>query len=346
MEKQKESQEAIDVYQFPIIPFKQGDFNLVCFVASSTTLWNILEINRREEDKDIGYQRALSPSRVRAIANYIKKSKPLPLSILVTLDKAILSEDGSKVIISNEKDAGWVIDGQHRLAGAHESEKELMLPVIAFIGLQIEEQIQQFITINKEAKGVPSSLYYDLLKHIPHKRPGEYAKERAVDIAQELKKDEESPFYGRIVITTSPKKGELSLTNFVRKVHPLLLEKGSFHVYSEREQVKIIDNYYIGLKNAFPKRFSDPNSIFFQTLGFGALMNALPIFFSLCLKQHKGFTVENTTAIFNEIHHFDFDSWKEMGTGTAAENQAGQDLITELTDAFILDDNESGALLM
>ncbi len=64
------------------------------------------------------------------------------------------------------------------------------------MNLNIDEQINCFVTINREQKGVPSSLYYELLKHLPGSRSeAELAKERAADMATELKIDETSPFY-------------------------------------------------------------------------------------------------------------------------------------------------------
>ncbi len=162
-----------------------------------------------------------------AIARYIEAGNSLPQSLLITIDKAdIIEKNGKSFIqIPNIKDAGWVIDGQHRFAGAETAKVDIMLPFIAFIGLELIDQIQLFISINKEAKGVPSSLYLDLLKQLPaqYKSEAEISKERASDIGTQLKRDEESPFYSKIVVTTAPKKGEISLTNFVRKIgstHP------------------------------------------------------------------------------------------------------------------------------
>lgn len=331
--------------KLPCMTFFQENQKLVYFSANAHLLWKILEINRREEDKEKGYQRVLSPSRVRAIAKYIQSGNCIPMSILVSFDKAELLEDDSVLKVPNISKSGWVIDGQHRLAGAYESKKDYLLPVIAFINLDESEQIQQFVTINKEAKGVSASLYYDLLKYIPNKKPGEIAKERAADIAAQLKRDERSTFYGKIVITTAPRMGEISLTNFVRKVTPLILEgKGFFNTYTEREQIAIINNYYIALRNVFPREFNKQNSIFFRTIGFGGLFNALQQFFSICFRQYRGFTAENATKIFNEIKHFDFEGWQSMGTGNAAEIEAGNDLIAELTKAFENQPGKGGSL--
>lgn len=158
---------------------------MVSFSARASDLWKIVSINQKIEDKDEGYQRTLSASRVRRIKQYIEGGNALPTSILVSFDRFTLSEDGLTLTVPNHTGAGWVIDGQHRLAGAHEANKPIDLPVIAFLGLDVDEQIFQFVTINKEAKGVPTSLYYDLLKHLPpEKKPAEVAKEKAADIAK------------------------------------------------------------------------------------------------------------------------------------------------------------------
>ncbi len=323
---------------FTCVSFDQGNHQMVFFLAKASVLWESVDINRRSEDKDEGYQRTLSPSRVRDIAKYIDGKKPIPISILLSFDNAQLSANKKKVTIPKSK-AGWVIDGQHRLAGAHEAKSDLVLPVIAFLNLDVEGQIEQFVTINTKALGVPKSLYLDLLPHLKDKKPSEIAAEKARDIAEMLKKDETSPFYGRIVVTSSPKTGEISLTQFVRKFTPLILENRILEPYTLLEQRVIMANYFLALRNVFPTLYGRKDSVFFKTLGFGALLNALPTFFSICLKEHQAFRVADATKVFQEINHFDFSSWSK-GTGSAAEKEAGEDLIVELRKALVEDSSE------
>ncbi len=57
--------------------FEQAKFKLVLFIASASDIWNHFQINTRIEDKDEGYQRALSDSRVTKIKNYIIKGNSL-----------------------------------------------------------------------------------------------------------------------------------------------------------------------------------------------------------------------------------------------------------------------------
>jgi len=326
--KVKKAKKTKTPIKFSCVTASQGDVQLALFSADAKQLFGIVDINRRDPDKKKGYQRTLSLARVNSVVKYIRSKKPMPLSILVSFDDATLSSDGTLLTVPNRKNAGWVIDGQHRLSGAFESNQKIDLPVVAFLDLPVEKQVEQFVTINREAKGVPTSLYYDLLPQLPHaKSDSKQSKERASDIGNQLKREEGSPFFNRIVIMTSPRAGEMSLTNFVRKVGPLVSRKnGKFSLYTELEQRKIIDNYFRALTHVFPRTAKEDSPIFFQTVGFGAVMNVLPTVFDLSLKRSKGFTVEDATRLLKEIDDFNFDQWREMGTGTAAETLAGEEL--------------------
>jgi len=329
--------------KFPCLYINQSGYKLYCFAAKAQILWEIVKINRRDPDKDEGYQRALSGSRVVAITNYIKDENPIPNSILVALDMdSEISSDGKTIMIPKREDAGWVIDGQHRLAGAKKSDIDLF--VIAFIGLDLNQQIRQFVVINREAKGVPTSLYYDLLKHLPLKSESEMAKEIAADIANILRKDENSLFFNRIVIS-APRKGQLSLTNFVRKISPLVTDKkGKFNIYTRLEQIRILDNYFKAFENVFPKEFFEKRMTFFRTLGFGAVINALPTIFDLSLKHYLGFRIDDIVEVLKKIEYFDFSDWEKMGTGTAAETQAGEDLRFEVLEMFKTTEEDIGSV--
>jgi DGQHR domain-containing protein len=324
---------------FSALEVTQADTKLYVFKAKASVLFDSLSINRRIEDKDVGYQRTLSAARVQAITRYIMQKRPIPGAVIVCLDKATFDSKKSEITIPAGTDVGWVIDGQHRLAGAEEASRQktdIELPVVAFLDLSKEKQIQQFVTINKEAKNVPTSLYLDLLRELPaSKNPTEIAKERAADLATQLRRDESSPFYERIVVATSPKSGQLSLTNFARKIAPLVIpEKGILGIYTELEQQSVIANYYKGLRQVFPKEFEAKESIFFKTLGFGALWNVFPVFFNLTLKHQQGFEVKDVVAIFKHIDTTDFSGWRQLGTGNQAEQIVGDDLKTSLLYAF------------
>jgi len=320
---------------FPCMVWSQNGTKLIMFSASAKALWGIVDVNRKVEDKDEGYQRALSASRVAGIARFIDGGNILPTSVLVSFDSGTLSRDQSVLTLPDRPDAGWIIDGQHRLAGAHEADRDIILPVVAFVGLSEQEQINCFVTINREQKGVPSSLYYELLKHLPGAKTEKMlVQERAADIANALKGDEESPFYLRIVSTTAPRKGQLSLTNIVRKLTPLIRPGGRLSMYSDEHRQKIVNNMYHAIAIVFEREHKKTNTVFFRTLGFGALMNALPSVLDIALQHQHGFTVADATETFRRVDDFDFSGWHQMGSGTAAEKAAANDLVAALNKAI------------
>src|SRR5712672_1414765 len=78
---------------FPCLSVKQGNDTLVVFSAPADELFRVVTINRRESDKEKGYQRVLSASRVTSIAHYVAGGNPIPTSILVSFDNTKLSAD-------------------------------------------------------------------------------------------------------------------------------------------------------------------------------------------------------------------------------------------------------------
>jgi DGQHR domain-containing protein len=329
---------------FTCLTVKQGNKTLAVFTATVKDLWEIVEINERDSDKDRGYQRVLSAGRVSSIVKYVTSGHVIPTSLLVSFDNAKLNPSGTILTVPNQPNAGWVIDGQHRLSGIHKSGVDYQIAVVAFIGLTVKDQIEQFVKINREAKNVPTSLYIDLLKHLPDKSDADMAKERAADLADNLRRDEDSPFFGKIVMIGTAKAGQISLTQFARKVAPLVAKKGKLQMYSVTVQLGVLKNYYKALSHVFPKVYEpkEGESIFFKSLGFGALINALPTIFEICHREHKGFRLEDIIMVFKEIDDFEFDQWSSIGTGNDAENQAGEDLATSVMERFQEGAGETG----
>ena len=330
------------------VDIRQGDTTMYLFKAKASVLYESFSINQRVEGKDEGYQRVLSPSRVEAVSRYIReRKKSIPGAIIVSVDQASSFDTQSGVItLPAGTDVGWVIDGQHRLVGAAMAAREgvdIELAVVAYVGLPLKGQVEQFITINREAKNVPTSLYLDLLHNLTYKTPADQARERATDLATQLRRDEDSPFFEKIAVTTAPKAGQISLVNFVRKVTPhVTRDKGILGTYSEREQVAVISNYFKGLSQVFQREFNSRESIFFKTVGFGAVWNAFQTVFSITLKNYSGFAAKDVVLILKRIQDFDFGGWLQYGTGNAAELTAGEDLRTAITIAFKDEEGATG----
>lgn len=107
---------STQVLTFPASQLKQSANTLYLMKAPASVLFSVLSINRRIQEKDEGYQRVLSVARVEAITRFVTQGKALPGAIIVSFDSATF-KDG-KLTLPKGTDIGWVIDGQHRLAGA------------------------------------------------------------------------------------------------------------------------------------------------------------------------------------------------------------------------------------
>lgn len=337
-----------DTITFPCLKFTQNGVDMYMFALEASQLWRILSVNERNPDKDEGYQRAFSQSRGLEVKKFIQDRKTIAPALIVSLQNMTYDESNQTITIPADSTSGWVIDGQHRLRGAQlasidrENPIDLKLPVVAFNNLSDDDQIEQFVTINREGKGVPTSLYYDLLKRLPsRKTPAERAKEKVVEIARQLNNDIESEFYERIITIRSPKKGEISITNFVRKIYPLLLEdKGTLSEFTQAECIKILDNYFKALRSVFPDEFTAKNRRFFGTLGFGAIINSFNTVFTKTRTEYNGFTIADIVKTLNTVDHFNFSAWDQYGTGNAAENLAGEDFSAAIKNAVTSEDKQ------
>lgn len=328
----------------PCLQLEQSGKHLYIFSLKASKLYEIISINRRDSDKDAGYQRVLSSARVEAVKRFIEAKQVIPVGIVVSLNEAKYDKLKQTLSIPPGSDVGWVIDGQHRLAGAHRAATEghdIELPVIAFVDLDEDSQVQQFVTINREGKGVPTSLVLDLLNKLSSTNPADAARERANDLANKLRRDEDSVFWGKIAVVTAPKSGQISNTNFVRKVAPLVIDKGRLNIYTLEEQASILENYFRALKQCFGEEWSRTNSLFFQTVGFGGFMNVFDTVFAQTLSRYGGFRVSNIVQILELVADFDFSLWRMLGSGNKAEQEAANDFLADLNKALNLKDDTS-----
>lgn len=325
--------------EYPCLQVKQGKYKIVVLSIPAKELFALVRINRREVavDKSKGYQRALQPNRTNAIAKFIDEGNAIPTNIVVAFDSATITNGGKCIQIVQSDDAGWVIDGQHRLAGAFEARANIDLAVTAFLDLKEEDQVSQFIIINREAKRVPTSLYLDLLPDLKtmKKNDSEHSKERAVDLANTMKIDETSPFFNVIVSLKSPARGQLSLTNWVRKIAPLVHRStGVLRIRTELEQRQMLENYFRALKDIFPKVYDGSDCVFFRTVGFGGIMNAFTQVHDITFRRNpSSFTRADIAETLRPISDFPFENWKKLGSGSAAELNAGKELSDELSSA-------------
>ena len=123
-------------------------------------------ISRREEDPKEGFQRKLNANRAKNIAKYLDSEKGcIPTSLILSAqsDSSIAFDSSNSELSFKVKEKTFlVLDGQHRLYGFFECQKDYSIPVVIFKDLKISEEVNLFIDINTNQKGVPATLILDI----------------------------------------------------------------------------------------------------------------------------------------------------------------------------------------
>ncbi len=168
--------------KIPVLKGKMGERDYFIFSIEPSTLLKIgfvLHRTRVNDSMAPTYQRLLVPSRLKGITKFIDGGGFFPNSIIINFSE---TNDNLKVKftpIKAEKDSqsefgflripnaygiAYIIDGQHRVYGYSQSQhkEDSTIPVVAFVGMESEEQLKIFMEINENQKAVSPSLRLDL----------------------------------------------------------------------------------------------------------------------------------------------------------------------------------------
>lgn len=320
------------------LKFNQNSQVLYSFVISGKFIYQKFDVSRRIDDKESGYQRSFSKTRINQISKFIDNHEGLiPNSILVNLDPNSYNyyPDTSEIEFKNLTTLGLIIDGQHRIWGISKAKTDIVVPVIATDGLDAIGQAKLFIKINKTQRGVPVSLYLDLLDLTEgviedFDDEGISAERRAIEIAKRLNTDEESPLFELIRTTGENGKG-ISLSEIVTKLKPYVDPKnGKFLNYGFEDQYKLFKIYFKSIKSVFLDQWNDPNSLILKTVGFGGLMKSFYEIFQLTVQGNKSFSTETLIDVLSKISDFKFNTDNFPGGGVKAEEAANKKIISQL----------------
>ncbi len=171
-----------ELIKIPVLKGKMGGRNYYIFSIEPSTLLKIgfvLHRTRVNDSMAPTYQRLLVPSRLKGITKFIDGGGYFPNSIIINFSAAsedlkvkftpIKSEKDSQsefgfLRIPNAYGIAYIIDGQHRVYGYAQSQhkEDSTIPVVAFEGMESEEQLKIFMEINENQKAVSPSLRLDL----------------------------------------------------------------------------------------------------------------------------------------------------------------------------------------
>jgi DGQHR domain-containing protein len=197
---------------------------LFLFTLTGTQLLGLADISRVERDgqgKLSGYQRSEVKQHVRNIVEYLDNGQVLfPNSIILAFSKLRFTpmdgispqQNATAGVLEvslpreGERKPAWIVDGQQRAMAISKSQnKELAVPVNAFLAPEVEFQIDQFLRINS-AKPLPRGLITELLPSVSTRLPAKLAARQAPSaICDLLNQDAASPFRGLIRRSSTPK---------------------------------------------------------------------------------------------------------------------------------------------
>lgn len=137
------------------------------------TLFPLCRVERVASNPTEGFQRQLDAPRARRIAKYLEE-RIVPGAIILSAQSeypASFDVNSGELTISDQAGSLLVIDGQHRLYGAHIASEgpdaiNVVLPICIITGLSFMDEVQYFIDINSTAKGVPRTLRIELTKFL------------------------------------------------------------------------------------------------------------------------------------------------------------------------------------
>lgn len=156
---------------------------LYAFFAPARILLDLGYVARLGSNNPKAYQRLLTKSRVKDIADYINEGGSFKNSVVISLSKhsrfkSKWIQTGEKVplkiqtgvlTIPYEPASLWIIDGQHRIYGYANAKPHRLDSPMPVVGVRLPSVLEQgkiFVDINKNQKPVDPNLLWDLYSQL------------------------------------------------------------------------------------------------------------------------------------------------------------------------------------
>lgn len=233
-----------------------------CYISKlkGKFLKNIAKVSRADDIDDQGkngYQRHLDERRSKSIANYIDSGLLIPGSIILSYkDTPTFDQETNDLTLKLTNNNLLVLDGQHRLYGASFAKNDIDLPICIICNLTAKEEIQYFLDINSNQKGVSRTLQHELTKYLLDDQSSPEA--IRLKLFDMLFEDESSPLLGRMTKTQSL-SGKISHVPFEKALNPILNNKNSmFYKISDIDQkYSLIRNYLMSFSKILKETYND-----------------------------------------------------------------------------------------
>lgn len=277
-----------------------------------------------------GYQRPGAKSRMRLFAQFLSENPKsvVPPVLLSGRGKwKFVDPDGDGFGRLEVHEAAAVIDGQHRLGGYIALAKGLkggqpdvrMVDFILLEALTLDEEKQEFLTVNNTQKGVPKALTTYL-------KGAEDAQ-----IAWALNEGDDSPFHGRISKTTMKRNQLFQLHSVAKEISPVFA--GELKSLSVEDKYEYLCRYWTYISEALPQEWADMEKLdetpprsrkdfdfkLLELTGYIAWMRIARDIFTKCYTSANGMNWERVEELVSLVGDIDWTKDGEFAgrTGTA-----------------------------
>lgn len=317
----------------PAIKCNQNGRLFYVAVLSSDILKEMCFVSRKKEEPIKGFQRLLNQRRASDIASYLDDSKGvIPSSLILSAqDNANIrfNENNNSLSFEVVSESLMVIDGQHRLFGLLQAQKEYEIPVAIFNKLNSFDEVKLFIDINTTQKGVPTALILDIKAQAGTETKLE---ERQRTLFKRMNEDSALAGY---LLPNESRTGMISRTVFNSATKPIF-ESGPVADLGDDIIYRTLKNYLEAVDSLF-KETENPQARINKTVIFRAILNVFNEVCEKCLIKYKSVRSESFRDYLRPIQKLNFEEY--TGTNNATVNKLANDIRNLLKESILIDED-------
>ncbi|GGI43939.1 DNA sulfur modification protein DndB [Agromyces flavus] len=209
------------------------------------------------------YQRVIKRSRLKRVTEFVGRGGFFPNSLIINIEtgrrglrfeRATTQAGESRLGVLHlpqKYRSAYVIDGQHRLYGFANSARANteLLPVVAFVDLPGDKQLELFMQINENQQAVPKNLRLTLKADLEWTSIDLRRRAQALKlkVAQQLGERKSSPLRGRVILGEEKSTDRLCITlDAINRG----IDRGRFIGEFTSSEMKKVGSFYRGSNEA------------------------------------------------------------------------------------------------
>lgn len=267
-----------------------------------------------------GYQRLLSQPRVKDITKYLDDGNIIPGSIILSAQKGSeirFDKEEKRLHLKNSDKKLFIIDGQHRVYGAAACQNDISLPVCIFNNLTLQQEVQYFLDINSNQKGVPKTLRIELMKFLSEPDSKDAIR---IQLFKDLSQEINSPLYLKTSSNTSV-TGKITHVPFQAALDPIL-DNNILKSMDYEKKKTLISNYLNAVERVLD--LMDQKKKLLNAAFFQAIFKVFDQVCSLSLIHYQNYREDSLYNILLGIKTIDFE--KHNGSNLQAITNMASEL--------------------